>query len=104
MKKQTWKKTLRYIVLLLFILILCFFICEFCLRILLPFYNLPLRAVIEKEAFQAAQSSLRVAKGTQIILQKNDFKKSVDVSKSSYSFCLLKLFYKILRKDSFPFK
>ncbi len=49
------------------------------LRAVAPFLSLYVRAFVQEEAYQQAQSALRVAKGAQIILRETDFEKPVDV-------------------------
>lgn len=72
-------KALRPVFYILSISCLCFFAGEFFIRIFTPLYNPALRAFVREEAYRGAQSALRVAHGTQIILKEGDFKQHAGV-------------------------
>lgn len=59
-------------------LVLVGLLAEVGLRLLAPLFPLPLQALVREEATQSAKSTLRVARGTRLILKKEDFEQGVD--------------------------
>jgi hypothetical protein len=53
--------------------------CELGLRAAAPLLSMPMRAFVEEEAYQGAQSALRVAKAVTIILKESDFERGAKV-------------------------
>lgn len=60
-------------------LLIGIFFGEVGVRFFAPLFPLYLRAFVREEAYQHAQSALRVAKGTRIVLRESEFKKRVDI-------------------------
>jgi hypothetical protein len=73
------KRFIRVLAALAIVSCISFLILEIALRAFAPFYSPSLRAFVKEEAYLGAQTALRVARGTQIILKKSDFEKGADI-------------------------